>query len=114
MLAPVYQAEVLVLDELGSTVPTDWVRDTMYQIINKRYNDKKLTIFTTNFRDEARLDKGAEPEMQPRTFSRKVVSDRIQEMTTLEDRIGTRLRSRLYEMCNVVEIEGEDFRKTRQ
>lgn len=114
VLAPVYQAEVLVLDELGSTVPTDWVRDTMYQIINKRYNDKKLTIFTTNFRDEARPDKGAEPEMLPRTFSRKVPSDRIQEMTTLEDRIGTRLRSRLYEMCNVVEIEGEDFRKTRQ
>ena len=38
VLAPVYQAEVLVLDELGSTIPTDWVRDTMYQIINQRYN----------------------------------------------------------------------------
>ena len=46
VLAAVYQADVLVLDELGATVPTDWVRDTMYQIINKRYNDKKLTIFT--------------------------------------------------------------------
>ena len=113
VLAPVYQAEVLVLDELGSTGPTDWVRDTMYQIINKRYNDKKLTIFTTNYRDEPRIDKNTEPEATPRTFSRKVSSDRIQEMTTLEDRIGTRLRSRLYEMCNVVEIEGEDYRKTR-
>lgn len=111
VLAPVYQAEVLVLDELGATVPTDWVRDTMYQIINKRYNDKKLTIFTTNFSDEARIDSPQEPELTRRTFSKKVSSDRIQEMTTLEDRIGARLRSRLYEMCNVIEIEGEDYRK---
>ena len=42
VLAPVFQADVLVLDELGATVPTDWVRDTMYQVINRRYNDKKL------------------------------------------------------------------------
>ena len=53
VLAPVYQAEVLVLDELGATVPTNWVRDTLYQIINTRYNNKKLTIFTTNYLDEA-------------------------------------------------------------
>jgi DNA replication protein DnaC len=52
VLAPVIEAEVLVLDELGATKPTDWVRDTMMQIINTRYNDRKLTIFTTNYRDE--------------------------------------------------------------
>ena len=114
VLAPVYQAEVLVLDELGATIPTDWVRDTMYQIINKRYNDRKLTIFTTNYFDEARGAVPAEPEMPQRSFSRKTSSDRIKEMTTLEDRIGTRLRSRLYEMCNVVEIEGADFRKSHR
>jgi len=31
VLAPIYTADVLVLDELGATVPTDWVRDEMYQ-----------------------------------------------------------------------------------
>jgi len=110
VLAPVYQAEVLVLDELGATIPTDWVRDTMYQIINKRYNDKKLTIFTTNYLDEPRVEKNQEPEISNRTFSKKASSERIREMTTLEERIGTRLRSRLYEMCNAVVIEGEDYR----
>ena len=60
VLAPVYQAEVLVLDELGASVPTNWVRDTLYQIINTRYNNRKLTIFTTNyltspFRDGGKL-----------------------------------------------------------
>jgi len=87
VLAPVYQADVLVLDELGATVPTEWVRDTMYQIINKRYNDNKLTIFTTNY-----LDKGNE----------------------LEERITYRLRSRLYEMCTGVVMDGEDYRRRRR
>jgi DNA replication protein DnaC len=89
VLAPVFEAEVLVLDELGASKPTDWVRDTMMQIINTRYNDKKLTIFTTNYLDGRRTERDE----------------------TLEDRIGVRLRSRLYEMCKTVHIEGEDYRK---
>lgn len=107
VLAPVYQAEVLVMDELGSTIPTDWVRDTIYQIINTRYNDQKLTIFTTNYMDEVpQVDDAAETGKQNRKLT-----NRIHELTTLEERIGTRLRSRLYEMCTKVKIEGEDYRK---
>ncbi|MCA1592544.1 MAG: ATP-binding protein [Acidobacteria bacterium] len=89
VLAPVYQAEVLVLDELGASKPTDWVRDTMMQIIGNRYNDKKLTIFTTNYLD-----------------ARRAPTDE-----TLEDRVGVRLRSRLYEMCKTVQIDGDDYRR---
>src|SRR5947209_9157628 len=89
VLAPVFESEVLVLDELGASKPTDWVRDTMMQIINTRYNDRKLTIFTTNYLDGRRAERDE----------------------TLEDRIGVRLRSRLFEMCKTVQIEGEDYRK---
>ncbi|MBV9957167.1 MAG: ATP-binding protein [Acidobacteria bacterium] len=89
VLEPVFNAEVLVLDELGASKPTDWVRDTMMQIINTRYNDRKLTIFTTNYLDTRRAEKEE----------------------TLEDRIGVRLRSRLFEMCKTVQIEGEDYRR---
>ena len=112
VLEPVYQAEVLVLDELGATVPTNWVRDTMYQIINTRYNNKKLTIFTTNYLDEVRVTaaEGSESEEGKRK-NRRFTSERIQEMTNLEERIGTPLRSRLYEMCKKVMIEGDDYRK---
>jgi DNA replication protein DnaC len=99
VLAPIYQADVLALDELGATVPTDWVRDTMYQIINKRYNDNKLTIFTTNYEDEPRL-----------TEANRKRLDTVKDLTTLEDRIGPRLRSRLHEMCTKVPMEGEDYR----
>lgn len=88
VLAPVYEAEVLVLDELGASKSTDWVRDTMTQIIGTRYNDRKLTIFTTNYLD-----------------ARRSPADE-----TLEERIGTCLRSRLYEMCRTVILEGEDYR----
>ena len=91
VLQPVFDADVLVLDELGASKPTDWVRDTMMQIINARYNDKRLTIFTTNFSDKRRNEKDT--------------------TELLEDRIGVPLRSRLYEMCKTVEIEGEDYRK---
>jgi DNA replication protein DnaC len=112
VLEPVYQAEVLVLDELGATVPTNWVRDTMYQIINTRYNNKKLTIFTTNYLDEVQAtapedSESDEAKRRKRTFTTEL----IQELTTLEERIGTPLRSRLYEMCKKVMIEGEDYRK---
>lgn len=89
VLAPVYEAEVLVLDELGASKPTEWVLDMMTHIIGRRYNDKKLTIFTTNYTDERQTPAGE----------------------TLQDRIGARLRSRLYEMCSTVRIEGEDYRR---
>jgi DNA replication protein DnaC len=89
VLAPVYEAEVLVLDELGAVKPTEWVRDTMMQVIGRRYNDKKLTVFTTNYSDSCRT-----------------LGDE-----TLEDRIGTRMRSRLYEMCKTVAVEGGDYRR---
>ncbi|NDD64050.1 MAG: ATP-binding protein [Acidobacteria bacterium] len=90
VLEPVYQADVLVLDELGASKPTDWVRDTMTQIINTRYNDRKVTIFTTNY-----LDEPASPAEE-----------------SLTDRVGVRLRSRLHEMCKVVKIKGTDYRAT--
>lgn len=89
ILKPVLEAEVLVLDELGANKPTDWVRDTVTHILNSRYNDRRITLVTANFLDKP----GGERD------------------ETLEDRIGVRLRSRLYEMCAPVEILGEDFRK---
>jgi DNA replication protein DnaC len=90
ILSNIFNAEILVLDEIGASKPTDWVRDTMAHIINTRYNDRKLTIFTTNYMDERKSDKEE----------------------TLEDRIGVRLRSRLFEMCRTVKIEGNDYRQT--
>jgi DNA replication protein DnaC len=92
LLRPVIEAEVLVLDDLGSTKPTAWVFDTVAQILNSRYNHKRTTIITTNF---ANCAPGAAVGAQE----------------TLGDRIGERMRSRLAEMCLSVELQGEDFRQ---
>jgi DNA replication protein DnaC len=92
VLQPVFESDILVLDELGASKPTDWVRDTMMQIINTRYNDKRLTIFTTNYSDKRKSEKDTSE--------------------LLEDRIGVPLRSRLYEMCRTIEVDGEDYRKS--
>ena len=113
VLAPVFEAEVLVLDELGATVPTDWVRDTLYQIINTRYNQKKLTIFTTNFLDERMVEEAGDDldEVRPAGKQRSMKKGKLSTAYTLEERIGVPLRSRLFEMCNRVLIEGDDYRK---
>ena len=88
VLSPVLQKEVLVLDELGAQKVTEWMRDTLTYIINQRYNEKRTTIITSNWMDKAE-----------------------DEEDTLAGRIGYRLRSRLYEMCEVWEIVGEDYRR---
>lgn len=89
ILKPVYDIDVLVLDELGADKPTEWVLSTMTHIINRRYNDKKVTLFTSNYMNVA-----------------AAVS-----AETLEERIGKRFRSRLKEMCKQVIIEGDDYRE---
>ena len=99
ILEPVLDCEVLVLDDLGAERPTEWVRDTFAYILNSRYNRKLTTLITTNFSDE-RSDARVLPD-----------GNRVVREETLEERIGTRIRSRLYEMCKVISVEGsDDFR----
>jgi DNA replication protein DnaC len=84
LLRPLLEADVLVLDELGSQKPTTFVQDILYYVINTRYNSELTTIFTTNY-----YDRSAEAKEE-----------------TLEQRIGTRLRSRLAEMAERIEFTG--------
>lgn len=90
LLRPVFEAEVLVLDDLGAQKPNEWSWDMVALILNTRYNDKLSTIITTNYPDAPAG--GKEP--------------------TLGDRIGDRMRSRLAEMCVRVNVTGNDFRQT--
>ena len=99
VLKPVFDAEVLVLDELGAAKPTDWVWDTVAHILNTRYNDKRTTIITTNYADA------------PAGGSGGTAAQRATREETLGDRIGERMRSRLAEMCVTVQMQGTDFRQ---
>jgi len=104
VLRPVFQTEVLVLDELGAVKPTEWVWDTVSLILNTRYNDSRTTIITTNYPDDAAHEVNSNSE-----FGR---AQRAVRGETLGDRIGERMRSRLHEMCRIVKMEGADFRQT--
>lgn len=101
VLRPVFETDVLVLDELGAVKPTEWVWDTVSLILNTRYNDNRTTIITTNFDDQpaAALSGSLSPA---RAATRG---------ETLGDRIGERMRSRLHEMCRIITLDGSDFRQ---
>ena len=129
VLDPVLKAEVLVLDDLGSSKPSAWVVETVGHILNSRYNDKRFTLMTTNYLDPefqklteygSPKDAGArtkESSAADTSRSKHVVSLPSGEMVavskeeTLEDRVGRRIRSRLYEMCRTVEMSSPDYRK---
>jgi DNA replication protein DnaC len=100
VLRPVFETEVLVLDELGAVRPTDWVWDTVSLILNTRYNNKLTTVITTNFLDGPSARAEAQEGMR-----------RTSREDMLGDRVGDRMRSRLHEMCRIVTMEGADFRQ---
>jgi DNA replication protein DnaC len=113
ILSPVTEADLVVLDELGAGRLTEWVRDLLYYVINSRYMAGRVTIFTTNYLDSPQPPRGeardAAAAVPYRSGSHDTSgADRWQE--TLADRISERLRSRLFEMCDVIELRGEDYR----
>jgi DNA replication protein DnaC len=81
------RVELLLFDELGASRPSPWVEDNIYYLINRRYNDNRVTVFASNYFDS-----------------------KISGEETLSERIGVRIRSRLFEMANSVEIKGVDYR----
>ena len=82
------RVELLLFDELGSSKPSPWVEDNIYFLINRRYNNNLITLFASNFFDE-----------------------KISNQETLSERVGNRIRSRLYEMTISVKLTGIDYRQ---
>lgn len=73
--------KIVILDDIGSEKISDWVAELFYLVINKRYENMYPTIFTSNL-----------------------------PIKDLAERIGNRTTSRIIEMCNIVELGGEDKR----
>ena len=93
VLAPVLEAEVLLLDDLGAGRTTAWAQDVMHDVLAHRYNRKLPTLMTTN---RATGDDDG---------------DTNSELPSLRDRLGDALMSRIYEMCRVIPVSGEDYRR---
>jgi DNA replication protein DnaC len=88
VIRPVMDVDLLVLDDLGAERPTEWVAETLNLIVNSRYSEKRATIFTSNYEESETPD---DPEC-------------------LQWRVGFRMHSRLYEMCEFLEFDGADYR----
>jgi DNA replication protein DnaC len=105
VLDPVLKTEILVLDDVGSSKPSLWALETVGHILNTRYNEKRVTLLTTNFLDADANP--ASPASSPRVAGQRALAAE----DSLADRVGKRIRSRLYEMCRTVEIFAPDYRK---
>ena len=88
VLQPVLEAELLVLDDLGAEKKSEWVEETLGLVVNTRYSERRLTVFTTNLSDVENT-----------------------EPTSVAYQLGLRTRSRLKEMCDWVCMEGVDTRE---
>ena len=100
LLRPVFETDIVLLDDLGAVKPSEWVWDTVSIILNTRYNEKRTTLITSNFLDGPSA--GMEAISGPRRATRE---------ETLGDRVGERMRSRLFEMCSLVLVNGKDYRR---
>lgn len=81
ILTRVEECTVLVLDDLGAERMTEWVEERLYALINARYNAERATIITTNLKP-----------------------------SELADHIGERTAWRVAEMCELVKVEGRNWR----
>lgn len=106
VVEPVLKAEILVLDDVGSSKPSMWAIETMGHVLNSRYNEKRVTLLTTNF-----LDSEGGAAVSPAASSRPLGMRTPLVEDSLSDRVGHRIRSRLYEMCRTIEISAPDYRK---
>ena len=89
VLRPVMHADLLVLDDLGAEKTSEWVEETLNLIVNTRYNERRATIFTSNYE----------------------IKDDVTDPDSLPVRVGFRMWSRLHEMCDFLKLDGVDYRE---
>jgi DNA replication protein DnaC len=109
VLEPVLTADVLLLDDLGASKPSPWAMETVGHILNSRYNERRITLLTTNY-----LDASGGPTPMPAPRSSRLPSGQAVSTAredSLTDRLGMRIRSRLFEMCRTVELFAPDYRR---
>jgi DNA replication protein DnaC len=98
VLQPVLEADLLVLDDLGSRRTTPWAEETIGHLLTMRYNEERVTIITTNLLD-----------IEPPASSRDHVPG---DNVLLAERVSERVLSRIHEMCRVVHVDGPDHRRS--
>ena len=91
----VKETPFLVLDDLGSEKMSEWVGEQLFCIVNHRYNERLQTVVTSNYSPTEIIGHMA-------TVDRRG--------NVIDDMQGQRIMSRIYGMCERVEIKGADWR----
>ena len=72
-------ADLLIIDDLGKEKATEWSAQTIYAIINARYENELPTIITTNYDRDELVDRLA-PTGSPDKITACATVDRINEV----------------------------------
>ena len=108
IIGPLSQVDLLAIDELGKGRGSPFELETLDELIARRYNAGKVTLFATNY------SLRPPEEKQAGGYTRtQDLKDEGKDSKLLCDRVNERIYSRLCEMCEFVEIRGEDFRRAR-
>lgn len=72
---------ILFIDDFGTEKASEWVSETFYSIIDKRYEEMLPTIITSNW-----------------------------NLSTINKEMGDRMASRIAQMCDIIPMVGTDRR----
>jgi DNA replication protein DnaC len=106
IIQPLSEVEVLAIDELGKGRGSAFELETMDELIARRYNAERTTLFATNYSLEP-VRKHPRPPDDPKSAAR--------DSDLLRERTSDRIYSRLSEMCEFVEMPANtpDSRRSR-
>lgn len=102
------ETPVLVLDDLGAHRIKDWVEDKVTEIVTERCDSRLATIFTTNLPDTYTGER-EQPLDDHGAWKQSI--EQYKYKRTLEEHVGRRVRSRLFQMCKVIRMDGPDYRQ---
>ena len=78
----IYQASLLVLDDIGVQMSREWVDTVLYRLINERYNNRLPTIYTSNIPVEhLKMDDRIIDRIESTTYAVKLPEEPIRRDT---------------------------------
>jgi DNA replication protein DnaC len=105
IIGPLSEVEVLAIDELGKGRGSAFELETLDELIARRYNAHRTTLFATNYSLEpARKSTRAVSGYHSTEDAKNVLRD----AELLRERVGERIYSRLHEMCRFIELPRDD------
>lgn len=116
VIGPLAEVDLLAIDELGRGRGSPFELDTIDDLIARRYNAGKLTLFATNYSLAPPELKGPTSRSPSGYKSTEDLKSNAKESQLLVDRIGERIYSRLCDMCTFIEFPPAtpDMRRQRQ